>query len=79
MVTTGAGVPVTGVPVSLTLQDTDWMLTVELGRTDGSGKVQGGLQMPRFVPGRMVGVRVEAQGMGGSSIGKTGLAFQTWW
>ena len=79
MVTTEAGVPVTGVPVTLTLQETDWMLTVELGRTDGSGKVQGGLQMPRFVPGRMVGVRVEAQGMGGSSIGKTGLAFQTWW
>lgn len=79
MVTTRAGVPVSGVPVTLTLRDTDWMLTVDLGRTDGTGRVQGGLQMPRFVPGRMVGVSVDAQGIGGITIGKTGLAFQTWW
>lgn len=79
MVTTGAGVPVAGVPVSLTMRDVDWTLTVELGRTDSEGKVQGGLQMPRFVPGRMVGVTVDAEGMGGLTLGKTGLAFQTWW
>lgn len=79
MVTTRAGVPVSGVPVSLTLRDTDWTLTVDLGRTDSRGTVQGGLQMPRFVPGRMVGVSVDAHGLGGRSIGKTGLAFQTWW
>jgi len=79
MVTTRAGVPVSGVPVTLTLRDTDWTLSVELGRTDSSGKVQGGLQMPRFVPGRLVGVSVEAHGLGGISIGGTGLAFQTWW
>lgn len=79
MVTTGGGVPVAGVPVSLTLRDVDWTLTVELGRTDSEGKVQGGLQMPRFVPGRMVGVRVDAEGTGGATIGYTGLAFQTWW
>lgn len=79
MVTTEAGVPVAGVPVSLTLQDVDWTLTVELGRTNGEGKVQGGLRMPRFVPGRMVGVTVDAEGMGGASLGHTGLAFQTWW
>lgn len=79
MVTTQAGVPVAGVPVTLTLQDTDWTLSVDLGRTDASGKVNGGLQMPRFVPGHMVGVRVHAQGLGGASIGQTGLAFQTWW
>lgn len=79
MVTTGAGVPVAGVPVTLTLRDTDWTLTVDLGRTDAAGKVQGGLHMPRFVPGRMVGVIVDAQGLGGRQIGRTGLAFQTWW
>ena len=79
MVTTDAGVPVTGVPVILTLRDTEWTLTVDLGLTDGSGKVHGGLQMPIFEPGRMVGVSVEAQGLQGLSIGKTGLAFQTWW
>ena len=79
MVTTRAGVPVSGVPVTLTLRDTDWTLTVDLGRTDSHGRVQGGLQMPRFVPGRMVGVSVDAQGLGGASIGQTGLAFQTWW
>lgn len=79
MVMTGAGVPVAGVPVSLTLRDVDWTLTVQLGRTDSEGKVQGGLQMPRFVPGRMVGVSVDAEGVGGATIGKTGLAFQTWW
>ena len=79
MVTTRAGVPVTGAPVILTLRDADWTLTVDLGRTDSSGKVQGGLQMPIFVPGRMVGVSVEALGLEGVSIGKTGLAFQTWW
>lgn len=79
MVTTGAGVPVAGVPVSLTMRDVDWTLTVRLGRTDSEGRVQGGLQMPRFVPGRMVGVSVDAAGVGGASIGRTGLAFQTWW
>lgn len=79
MVTTSAGVPVAGVPVTLTLKEADWTLTVDLGRTDSQGKVQGGLQMPRFVPGRMVGVRVNAQGLGGMDIGQTGLAFQTWW
>lgn len=79
MVTTRAGVPVSGVPVTLTLRDTDWTLTVDLGRTDGTGRVHGGLQMPRFVPGRMVGVIVDAQGIGDITIGKTGLAFQTWW
>ncbi len=79
MVTTPAGVPVAGVPVTLILKDVDWTLSVDLGRTDAAGKVQGGLTMPRFVPGRMVGVSVEAEGLGGVLIGRTGLAFQTWW
>lgn len=79
LVTTPAGVPVSGVPVVLTLRDTDWTLSVELGRTDGEGKVHGALQMPRFVPGHVVGVTVEARGVDGQVIGETGLAFQTWW
>lgn len=79
MVTTPAGVPVAGAPVTLTLRDLDWTLSVDLGRTDASGRVQGGLTVPRFVPGRMVGVSVEVQGLGGVSLGRTGLAFQTWW
>lgn len=79
MVTTPAGVPVSDVPVEITLRDTDWTLTVDLGHTDQEGKVQGGLQMPRFEPGHLVGVRVEAQSVDGRTLGRTGLAFQTWW
>ena len=83
-VTTPAGVPVSRVPVQVTVRgpdaSPDSSLTLDLGQTDAEGHVSGVLEeLPDYEPGSRISLEITTHGADGAVTGSSSLAFQTWW
>jgi hypothetical protein len=79
-VTTPAGVPVSHVPVQVTVRGPGGSQTLDLGQTDAEGHVAGVLEeLPDYEPGSKVSLEITAHGADGAVTGSSSLAFQTWW
>ena len=78
-VTTPAGRPVAGIPVSISVTYRGQTFNRALGETDEGGGAAGPLQLPEFVPGEEVVVKVLAYGAANQILGQSGLSFKTWW
>lgn len=78
-VTTPAGRPVAGIPVSISVTYQGETFSRALGETDNAGAAAGPLPLPEFVPGEEVVVKVLAYGAANQLLGQSGLSFKTWW
>lgn len=77
-VLTLAGDQVTGVRVRAVMQHDDTTTELDLGETNGEGKIVYPLDLDAVAPGQDVqlSLRVERSG---TSLGETQLTFRTWW